>query len=159
MPSKILNYLSSNAIAILALVCSLLALAGASYAAMTLPTNSVGNRQIRNQAITPDKLNGNVIGGSVRMWARVNATGKLVASHPRARLVGWRSVAGASFEGGLIEWKQKVPSGCFALATVESFPTPGYASTQTITTPGTGFGTQVRVGLSGPEAVAVAVIC
>ncbi len=159
MPTKTLNYLSNNAIAILALACSLLALAGASYAAITLPKNSIGTRQIRNGAITPVKLNRAAIGGSVRMWARVDATGKLVASSPRAHLVGWRSVAGASFEGGLIEWKQKVPSDCFALATVESFPTPGYASTQTITTRGTGFGTQVRVGLSGPEAVAVAVIC
>ncbi len=159
MPTKILNYCSHHAIAILALTCSLLALAGASYAAMSLPKNSIGTRQIKNGAITPAKLNHSAIGGSVRMWARINAAGQLTASQPHARLVGWNVSPTASFGGGLIEWKQRVPAQCFALATVDRFPGPGYASTQTVTTPGTGFGSQVRVALSGPEGVDVAVIC
>ena len=38
MIGKTLNYISHHAIAILALVCSLLALAGASYAAIAIPS-------------------------------------------------------------------------------------------------------------------------
>jgi hypothetical protein len=169
MPTKILNYFSHHAIAILALICSLLALAGASYAAITLPNNSVGTqqiksgavggRQIQDGAVTPAKLNHTAIGGSVRMWARVNLAGQLTSSNPRARLVGWNVAPGAFYKGGVLNWRQRVPKDCFSMATVDSYPLPGYASTQTVTTPGKDFGTQVRVALSAAEAVDVAVIC
>jgi hypothetical protein len=153
---KTLTFIRHNAIALLALF---VALGGTSYAALSLPTNSVGARQIRNGAITPVKLNRGAIAGSVRMWARINASGQLVASQPHARVVSWSATPGASFTGGIVDWRQHVPADCFALATVESYPAPGYASTQSVTTPGTGFGTQVRIATSGPEAVDVAVIC
>jgi hypothetical protein len=50
---RILDYLRRNAIALTALGCSLLALGGASYAAMSLPNNSVGTAQLRNGAVIP----------------------------------------------------------------------------------------------------------
>ena len=56
MITRTLNYISHHAIAILALVCSLLALAGASYAAIKLPKNSVGNPQIKQGAVSPAKF-------------------------------------------------------------------------------------------------------
>jgi hypothetical protein len=156
MSARPLHHIRNNAIGYLALF---VALGGTSYAALSIPKNSVGARQIRNGVITPGKLNRNVIGGSVRMWARIDSSGRLVASQPRARVVSWSSTSGASFTGGIVDWRQHVPADCFALATVESYPAPGYASTQSVTTPGTGFGTQVRIATSSPEAVDVAVIC
>ena len=56
MIGKTLNYISHHAIAILALVCSLLALAGASYAAIAMPKNSVGTAQLKQGAVTPPKF-------------------------------------------------------------------------------------------------------
>ena len=44
-----LDYLRRHAIAILALICSLLALAGASYATLRLPAGSVGARAAARQ--------------------------------------------------------------------------------------------------------------
>ena len=85
MIGKTLNYISHHAIAILALVCSLLALAGASYAATQMPKNSVGNAQIKQGAVAPPKLS-KQIGGYVRMYAVVNANGKLQYSSPQAKL-------------------------------------------------------------------------
>ena len=89
MIGKTLNYISHHAIAILALVCSLLALAGASYAATQLPKNSVGTAQIKQGAVTPSKLSGKQIGGYVRMYAVVDANGKLQYSSPQAKLSNW----------------------------------------------------------------------
>ena len=74
-----LDYLRRHAIAVLALICSLLALAGASYATLRLPAGSVGARQLRDNSITPDKFNHKVINGAVRAWAIVSATGRLIA--------------------------------------------------------------------------------
>ena len=54
--TRTLDYLRRNALAALALVCSLLALAGASYAAFSLPANSVGRAQIKNHSIGSVKL-------------------------------------------------------------------------------------------------------
>ena len=156
MPRRPLHHIRSNAVGYIALF---VALGGTSYAAIAIPAGSVGTRQLRNGAVTPVKLNRGVIAGSVRLWARIDALGRLVASQPRARVVRWSSTPGASFTGGIVDWRQRVPADCFAVATVESYPAPGYASTQSVTTPGTGFGTQVRIATSSPEAVDVAVIC
>jgi hypothetical protein len=158
MLSRAVTYISHHAIAILALVCSLLALAGASYAAIAIPKNSVGTAQLKQGAVTPSKLSGKQFGGYVRMWAHVGANGKLAGSYPQAHLVRWTLTPGG-LDGGFIEWKQRIPKSCFTLATAESFPEYDYASTQTRTTPGTGFGTQVAVTLSGPVGVLVTVIC
>jgi hypothetical protein len=51
-----------------------------------------------------------------------------------------------------------VSRNCFSVATVESFPSSGSASAVTVIGR-KGFGTQVRVGLSSPLPVNVAVIC
>ena len=32
-----------------------------------------------------------MIGGSVRYWARISADGKIIASQPKARIIGWYS--------------------------------------------------------------------
>ena len=86
MTARILDYLRRNAIALIALACSLLALAGASYAAVSLPNNSVGNAQLRNGSVTPPKLNHRSIGGYVAAWAETNNGCELVASSGGARI-------------------------------------------------------------------------
>ena len=81
---RLLGHARSNVVAYLALVLAGLALAGGAYAALSLPAGSVGARQIRNHSIGPVKLDPRAIGGFVRHWARVDATGTIVASSSRA---------------------------------------------------------------------------
>jgi len=156
MPNKILSYLSHHAIAILALVCSLLALAGASYAAIQLPKNSVGNAQIKQGAVTPSKLSGTQFGGYVRLYAVIGRNGKLTYSNPQAKLVAWHESASTP-TGGEITWPAAVSKRCQAtvtpLASVE--PTPVTASLNT----GRAFGTTVTILMSGESGAVVAVVC
>ncbi len=58
----------SPAIAISSLAL-FIALGGASYAAVSLPSNSVGNAQIRNDAVSYKKIRPNSVG-----WQRANIT-------------------------------------------------------------------------------------
>jgi hypothetical protein len=51
MGSRPTSDLHGHAIAIAALVCSVLALAGASYAATSLPESSPGAKQLEHQAV------------------------------------------------------------------------------------------------------------
>ena len=82
-----IEYVRHHAIAILALICSLLALAGASYASFGLPAGSVGARQLRDNSITPAKFNHKLINGAVRAWAIVAANGHVIAGggNPKVR--------------------------------------------------------------------------
>jgi hypothetical protein len=103
-----IDYLRRNAIALVALVCSLLALAAGSYAAVSLPAGSVGPRQ----------LNHRLIGGYVRAWASVNPVGGpggVLASSGGARVL-----SGPPSGSLTIGWPGKFPRSsraCIALAT------------------------------------------
>ena len=153
--TRFLTHFKSNAIAYLALF---IALGGTSYAAVGLPAGSVGARQIRNHSITPIKFDQSAIGGAVRYWAKISATGRVIGSRPRAQIVVWYSDPTGPFSGGVVRWGKPISAGCFSLATVESYPTAREASA--VTVPGNGgLGTQVRVATSFPEPVNVAVIC
>jgi hypothetical protein len=56
--TRLLAHVHSQAVAYLALF---VALGGTSYAALSLPANSVGTRQIRNGAVTTKKIaNGSI---------------------------------------------------------------------------------------------------
>jgi hypothetical protein len=114
--SRILDYLRRNAIAFTALGCSLLALGGASYAAVSLPNNSVGTAQLRNGAVTPAKVDQGLIGGYVRAWATTNNGCELVASSGGARIANDHPCTPTG--GGLIiTWPGKFPrrSACVAV--------------------------------------------
>lgn len=153
--TTILRYIRSNAVAFLALF---IALGGAGWAAVSLPAGSVGSRQIKNHSITPVKFNQSMIGGSVRYWARISASGTIIASQPKARIVVWNADPGGFFKGGVVRWGKPIARGCFSLATAESYPTPVSVSAQTV--PGNGgIGTQVRLALPAIVPVDVAVIC
>jgi hypothetical protein len=86
--TRFVAYLRHHALASTALVCSLLALAGASYADFSLPAGSVGAAQIKNHVIGAQKFNQNVIAASIRAWVVVQwgAGGKLVARASSSRV-------------------------------------------------------------------------
>jgi hypothetical protein len=73
-----------NGVAYLALF---VALGGTSYAAVNLPSGSVGTPQLKNGAVTPAKLNARVIGGSVRDWATVSRSGRILGGSTGAKAV------------------------------------------------------------------------
>jgi hypothetical protein len=158
MIGKTLNYISHHAIAILALICSLLALAGASYAATQLPKNSVGNAQIKQGAVSPPKFS-KQIGGYVRMYADVSATGELVHSSPRAKLTSWgdSTTGGPSF--GTISWKSTASQRCVAFGTAQGGTVPTSVNASILPDKTGTTGTNVFVSFDGAVNVAIEVVC
>ncbi len=118
--TRVVHHLKSNAIAYLALF---IALGGTSYAAIRLPANSVGNRALKNHSVSAIKLDRSSIAGYVRDWARIDSNGRVTASRPKARLIGWTETGPAP--GGLIQWSRPVPAACIAIATTEILPRIG----------------------------------
>jgi hypothetical protein len=162
MIGKTLTYISHHAIAILALVCSLLALAGASYAAIAIPKNSVGTAQLKPGAVTPGKLSGKQFGGYVRMYAVVNSHSELQYSSPQAKLSNWgNNSQPGGFSFGTVSWKPTVAANhCAAFAT----PHAGGPSTTSVGAtiePNLhgNTGTHVYVTWTGDTAIAVEVVC
>ena len=104
MPSRALNYVAHHAIAITALVCSILALGASSYAALSIPANSVGASQIRNDAISAAKLDRGSIAASIRAWVNIQwgTGGRLVAKASSSRV----TVAGGGI-GASITWPHR----------------------------------------------------
>jgi hypothetical protein len=147
--NRLSNHLRGNAVAYLALF---VALGGSSYAAINLPAGSVGARQIKNRSITPVKFDPTKIGASVRYWAVVNGSGRVLASHPRPRTFGF----GGSGTG-VISWGRPTQGNCFPLATVND-ALAGFASISLV-----GIAVDVRTydltGVSASRTVDVAVLC
>jgi len=116
-----LAYLRHHALALVALVFSLLSLGGASYAAFSLPAGSVGNRQLKDRAITATKLNPASVAASVRAWANLSWAG------------GWRVQASSSdirvssaALGDVVSWRHtRFPSNCMASVTPQRNFGPG----------------------------------
>jgi hypothetical protein len=113
MTNRVVHHIRSNVVAYVALF---VALGGTSYAAIKLPANSVGTRQIKNHSITPIKLDPSQTGAVVRFWAVVHfipGTGERISSsRPRAQL-SWN----ASVDTGSVTWHKPIPSNCFVGAT------------------------------------------
>src|SRR3954463_11768089 len=89
MATRFFAHLRGNVVAYVALF---VALGGTSYAALKLPANSVGTKQIKNHSITPIKLDPSKTGAVVRFWAVVDSVAgreQVVASRPRARITAW----------------------------------------------------------------------
>lgn len=82
--NRILGHIRHNVVAYLALF---VALGGTSYAAVSLPRNSVGARQLRNHSITAVKLNQKSIAASVRAWVKLQWNGsRMVALESSSRV-------------------------------------------------------------------------
>ena len=99
MTTRILDYLRQHALAAAAFVCSILALAGSSYAAFT-----ISGSQIRNHTINPSKFNPKYINGEVRAWAIVGPDGNVIAGRGKPRV----SLLAGDPGGYGIKWGVKV---------------------------------------------------
>jgi len=152
--TKATRHFRANAIAWLALM---VALGGTSYAAVNLPAGSVGAKQLKNHSITQVKFDSQSIGAVVRYWAVVDPRGRVIASRPKAKNLN----RGAS--GAILTWGRRIPSGCFALATVDGISPPeglqvGFAST-VIGNNEVGVNTFGPNGAPDAKRVNVAVLC
>jgi hypothetical protein len=114
LTSRILDYLRQHAVAAAAFVCSILALAGSSYAAFT-----ISGSQIRNHTINPSKFNPKYINGEVRAWAIVAPNGKVVAGRGKPKVTELLGDPG----GYDIRWGVKVPR-CATSVTVDTKSSP-----------------------------------
>jgi hypothetical protein len=169
VPRKILNYLRQNILALLALF---VALAGTSYAAISLPRNSVGTKQIRKHAVTSSKLakhsvaasnlDPKSIAGHVADWAQIRANGEVISSSPKA------AVSIPNPGQGLIRvsWHRSIPASCAAFANPANVPFflgPVTANVSGPENPGPSADLVVqtfdRSGNNVPENVNVVVIC
>jgi hypothetical protein len=63
---------------VISLIALFIALGGTSYAALSLPKNSVGTKQLKNGAVTRAKVASGLV--PTVMWAVVNSTGNVVRS-------------------------------------------------------------------------------
>jgi hypothetical protein len=161
MITRVVDHARSNMIAYVALVFSILALAGGAYAAWTVPPHSVGALQLRNRSVGQIKLDPRTIGGSVRHWAQVAAEGNIASSSSRAR------DNGIPRDGDyVITWSDTFSNRCVALATPRATagvlsPPSGIANTVI----GGAHPTVVWVttydthGAPAPVAFSLAVIC
>jgi hypothetical protein len=124
----LLAHARANVVGYLALF---VALGGTGYA---LSANSVGERQLRNHAVNPIKLNRRNIGGYVRAWATIDAAGHVVAASGRPRVEMVPFVPPGHY---IILWNTKPNTKCVALAGIDgreitsSGPVPGYAIPET----------------------------
>jgi len=128
--TRLLGHVRSNAVAYVALF---IALGGTGYAAANLPAGSVGAAQIRNHVIQPVKLDPRYIGGSVRLWASVSASGKVVAGGRGVTVVPQGSVPGDYLVSPSRRSRIATPRGCEAVASVDdSSAVPGFANAQLV---------------------------
>lgn len=120
---RALDYLAHHAIAITALGCSMLALAGASYAAIDLA----------NHSITPAKQDPRYLGGYVRAWASVTADGRVIAASgkPSVRMHE-APVPPGDYD---VFWRTRPGSACVAVVNVDARSAAGYATPETIRRP------------------------
>jgi hypothetical protein len=125
---RLVHSLRSQSIGVLALF---IALGGTGYAAISIPRNSVGTPQLRNGAvtanklanksITPSKLNPTLIGASVRAWAEITPSGQVTASSEPAHTISWNTASNPG-RGG-VSFAHPFPSlrHCFTLANAQGF--------------------------------------
>jgi hypothetical protein len=127
---RAISHLRANAVAYLALF---VALGGTSYAAANLPANSVGNRQIRNHSIDPDKLNPRYTRGNIRIWASVAASGRVVAGGRGVKVVPQGEILGDYLISPSTRSTIATPRRCAALASVnDTSSVPGYADAEVV---------------------------
>jgi hypothetical protein len=111
--TRLLAHVRGNVIAYVALF---VALGGTGYAAANLPADSVGTKQIRNGSITPPKLDRGLIGGSVRAWALVSASGRVLAGEGKPTVK--RGTGPGSTGRYFVTWKTEPMVRCAAVGTV-----------------------------------------
>ena len=123
MTTRIIEYLRHHALSTAAFVCSILALAGSSYAAF-----KISGSQIRNHTINPVKLNPKFINGNVRAWAIVAPDGRVIAGAGRPRVTPQAGDPG----GFQIRWGVQIKR-CATSAAIDDYASP---PTETVPVPG-----------------------
>jgi hypothetical protein len=109
--TRLVHHIRSNVVAYLALF---IALGGTSYAAISVPRNSVGAPQIRNHSITAVKFNQKSIAASVRAWVNLQWRG----SHVVATASSSRVLVSSAQQGVSVTWPHtQFPQNCSADAT------------------------------------------
>src|SRR5205807_9070915 len=123
---RFLDHLRANVVGYLALF---IALGGTSYA-LTVPAGSVGTRQLKNHSVTPIKLDKGKVAGYVRAGAVIQGGTQVVASRPRAKVIGWDPNAAV----GDISWGKAISRSCLPLTSgggqfvqASILPSPGGA--------------------------------
>jgi hypothetical protein len=150
-----IQHIRSNAVGYLALF---VALGGTSYAAISIPRNSVGTPQLRSGAVTAKKLNARSIPGYVAFWARIDGAGQILASSVPTTTTGWSSgIGNVTFHGQL-------PRNCFPIANIGGGEGPG-AHVSFAVSSSQGGSTSLSIamitstGAAGPESLDVVEIC
>ena len=115
--SRLFTHIRHNVIGYLALF---VALGGTSYAAFSLPRNSVGTRQLRNGAVTnkklgrgavvPANLSHKSIAGYMRAYAQIGPRGRSSRSRPggSGHGVARPGVSLAGWSRGVSGWRRRV---------------------------------------------------
>jgi hypothetical protein len=175
MLTTTISFLRRNALACTALAVGMLAMAGSSYAAFSLPPNSVGAVQIQNHSIAPAKLDPQYTNGTILDWAYVSSDGRVLGGGPGVSRCHGHEPGGCPFEpdnpgdGSYgLAWHHMIPAGrrCATVANVvaEGPGDDGFAAA----TIGTGYSgneaftlvdTYNLQGQPTPENFYVAVIC
>jgi hypothetical protein len=152
--TRITSFVRGNAIALVALF---IALGGTSYAAVVVPRNSVGPRQLRNGAVTPAKLAGGSFGGRILDFAEIESDGAVSVSDPRGIRTKYWNLESAS-PGGLIVFPRRIPSGCYPMATPATPFAPGSTAPPSVSV-GINSNSTVILHVSGPVLTTLTVVC
>lgn len=117
--TRTIDFLKHNAIALAALF---IALGGTSYAAVAIPKDSVGARQLRrgavtatkihSGAITPGKLSSKSFGGRILYLTELNPDGSVALSDPK----GIATTKWTEGSGGIVVFPRSIPKRCVPLA-------------------------------------------
>jgi hypothetical protein len=176
MIRRLILHANKHSIGYVALVCSLLALGGASYAAIKIPNGSVGTKQIKNGAvgekqlknksIDPVKWDPTYVTSFVRRWANVDANGKYLSGAPHGS-----STAQAAHPGTFeLTWGDAFKNFCAPVVSVDSTPASGttaagggFANANIVTQSGNATAVFVHTydihGNAAPEPFSIAIIC
>ena len=151
MTQRFIHHLRANVIAYVALF---VALGGTSYAAVSLPKNSVGTTQLRNGAVTPTKLASGYFGGRILAVTELENNGAVLKSNPKnVTTTDWNANS-----GGFVVFPYKIPRDCFPIATPAQ---PRLALTQGIPEVAAGIASlrSVEVSEDGPAQITLAMVC
>jgi hypothetical protein len=164
---RLIQSLRSQSIGVLALF---IALGGTGYAAISIPRNSVGSRQLRNGAVTTNKiakgavsaskLDSKSIAGTTVFWAQIAQSGQVIRSSQPVTTSAWPSGAGN------LSFRSQLSEKCFTLSNAIPIGGGSTGSVSTVTDASVGGQAKVVVFMTptgsvqlGPLSVAVAVIC
>lgn len=168
---RLIRHANQHSIGYVALVFSMLALGGASYAAVNIPDHSigtnkikngaVGEKQLKNKSIDPVKWDPTYVTSFVRRWANVDATGKYLSGAPHGSSTQQAAHPGV-YE---LTWGDAFKSFCAPVVSVDSTTTSnsGFANANIQAQPNNATAVFVHTydvtGKPANEPFSIAIIC